>query len=384
MPNLNLTIAEIMQGDTPVLKIMKGTRQVWPYFPWTDEVEGQFYSRTTAGGLTLAQNKAMLWKVKGKTLVFRQMVVNGNFDEATGWRRQSSSVTPYTISNGVLTMNVSSVGYQGGVFTDVGTIIDGHKYWMSGICCSAANDKYGRGAALFMCRSATPNVNNQQDASLINFGTTTLTRKSIVFEGSSSYHYLVLKPRVVSTDTSFSNVMLVDLTLMFGEGNEPTAAQMEELFPLDYYDDTTEPYMLNFVGTGLVSKDSLDTPLGTLPLNITTLTGKLGGSGESTVIFSSGMRSVGSVYDEIHKDNRQWVAVVRIGSRAYSSEDDGDSSVVTDGVTTNYVLDNPLTYIIDSLQDTFTVGTGGTESITPANGSTLVTAPPTMAIKYIT
>lgn len=39
MSNLDLTIAEIMHGDTQVLKIMKGDKQKWPYLPYDAEVE---------------------------------------------------------------------------------------------------------------------------------------------------------------------------------------------------------------------------------------------------------------------------------------------------------------------------------------------------------
>ena len=44
MSNLDLTIAEIMHGDTEVLKIMKGDKQKWPYLPYDAEVE---YLRST-------------------------------------------------------------------------------------------------------------------------------------------------------------------------------------------------------------------------------------------------------------------------------------------------------------------------------------------------
>lgn len=39
MSNLDLTIAEIMHGDTQVLKIMKGDKQKWPKLPYDAEVE---------------------------------------------------------------------------------------------------------------------------------------------------------------------------------------------------------------------------------------------------------------------------------------------------------------------------------------------------------
>lgn len=39
MSNLDLTIAEIMHGDTEVLKIMKGDEQKWPYLQYHDWIE---------------------------------------------------------------------------------------------------------------------------------------------------------------------------------------------------------------------------------------------------------------------------------------------------------------------------------------------------------
>lgn len=83
---------------------------------------------------------------------------------------------------------------------------------------------------------------------------------------------------------------------------------------------------------------------------VTSLKGKLNGQGSSVVVFPDGMKKVGSVYDEIKKENNKIKAIKRIGSRAYQSGDESDNTVLTDGSTTTfYVLSTPEEYILDAL-----------------------------------
>ena len=56
--------------------------------------------------------------------------------------------------------------------------------------------------------------------------------------------------------------------------------------------------------------------------------------------YPNGMRSAGSVHDTLSASE----AVVKIGSRAYQSGDESDSSVITDGTNTLYALSTPITY----------------------------------------
>lgn len=65
--------------------------------------------------------------------------------------------------------------------------------------------------------------------------------------------------------------------------------------------------------------------------------------------FPEGMRSAGSAFDEIrfNKTTKVWEKIVRVGVRAYAEGDAEDSSVTTDGKTTNYRLDNPTPTTID-------------------------------------
>ena len=53
--------------------------------------------------------------------------------------------------------------------------------------------------------------------------------------------------------------------------------------------------------------------------------------------FPTGMKSAGTVYDELTESK----AITRVGSRAYQSGDESDTSVITDGTTTYYALATP-------------------------------------------
>lgn len=117
----------------------------------------------------------------------------------------------------------------------------------------------------------------------------------------------------------------------------------------------------------------------TLPIPITTMTGKLNGAGDSVTIFPDGMKSVGSVYDETDGTN----ATKRIGTRAYQSGDENDSSVVTDGTNTNYVLSTPEEYVLDTpLELNYKEDDFGTEQKLPEDTASSVSAPLLIDVQY--
>ena len=127
-----------------------------------------------------------------------------------------------------------------------------------------------------------------------------------------------------STGESYTSVtstdMLINLTLLFGANplNLPkTIEQFEYFFPLSYY-SYSEPKFINTCITSLAF-DSTDNDgnayHSTMNIPITTLTGKLNGTGESVTIFPNGM--AGAVYtDMIYKDGDVWKAMVRMQKTA--------------------------------------------------------------------
>ena len=82
--------------------------------------------------------------------------------------------------------------------------------------------------------------------------------------------------------------------------------------------------------------------------------------------FPDGLKSVGSVYDEI----TSMMAVKRIGNRVYQSGDESNAAVLTDGKNTLYVLDSPEETAYDELNLTEQVAEGGTEEAIITEGKT--------------
>lgn len=167
---------------------------------------------------------------------------------------------------------------------------------------------------------------------------------------------------VVSSGVQVDNVevapMLVDLTKAFGAGNEPaTVAEFERMYPEDYY-----PYDAGSLLS--VNIEGIESAGVTREIPAATY-------------FPNGMRSAGSVYDELTSNQ----AITRIGSRAYQNGDESDTSVITDGTTTHYALSTPVVVDIDPpLNLAYPTEQGGTESIVIPTGEQ--SAAPTMAIVY--
>ena len=121
-------------------------------------------------------------------------------------------------------------------------------------------------------------------------------------------------------------VMVMDLTQMFGAGNEPaTPAEFRAMFPDDYY-----PYnageLKTIVPTSVESKNQSGE---TIFVNI-----------PSSKYFPDGMRSAGLAYDEINFLSQK--AIKRVGVRAYQTGDENDANVMTDKINTVYILSTPV------------------------------------------
>jgi hypothetical protein len=91
-------------------------------------------------------------------------------------------------------------------------------------------------------------------------------------------------------------------------------------------------------------------------------------------VFPNGMRSAGSAYDEIrfNPTTKKWEAVKRVESRAFAEGDAEDTTVKTDGATTNYPLATPIVVELDyptaeTNMDYFAWDFGTEEAIVPNN-----------------
>ena len=107
---------------------------------------------------------------------------------------------------------------------------------------------------------------------------------------------------------------------MFGSGNEPSLEECKKIFSADYY-----PYdagtIRSFPVKTVRSVNAEGTEIGSMDVSSVT----------------SDLKSAGSVHDE-WSDGKK---IIRVGERAYTSGDESDLSLITDGTTTYYPLDTP-------------------------------------------
>ncbi len=221
---------------------------------------------------------------------------------------------------------------------------------------------------------------------------------------------------------------IFDLTKMFGWGNEPASVEkFRALFPLPLYEycsgklvslkacdiKTTSfnqfngryaavlahrPYYLGgtYRSIGFSQQRSGDATPFTIPrsrIYIPATNGYIHATGENICInfsdenrngeysdyieyfnplpvetyFPDGMKSVGSVYDEMTEDK----IITRIATRAYASGDESNATVITDGKETYYVKESEAVTAPDTAPSlSYTTKSGGTEEVIYTEHST--------------
>ena len=305
---------------------------------------------------TLDLNITTLTGRTGKPQNWNQLLENGDFSNngSSGWtkRNSSTSVTDNVVT--VVKSSASGTGIGGIIAHTIPNLSTSHKYYLSSY---NRTNTSGTGMVMgFHASSGSVSSNTT-----VSNGSEVLVKKTLISSPKANTNLYTLRIGSASSASGVSGsatkCMCIDLTLIYGAGNEPSDPAV---FEADYY---------NWVGQQLDFEPYDD---GTQPQD------------NAVVIFPDGMKSVGNVYDEIVKENDRWVAYVRIGSRAYTSGDESDSTVVTDGTTTYYQLDKPLRYIINNpIPYLYEVCSLGVEMITP-NTAAPVTSPAKMNIRYKT
>lgn len=133
-------------------------------------------------------------------------------------------------------------------------------------------------------------------------------------------------------------------------------------------------------------------------LDVTHIYGKLNGTGDLVRVWTTGMPKIGELKDLLRIEDGAVVARRYVGERAYTSGDESETSVLTDGSTkTYYVLSTPEVYtdLVYQGSEYFDDGTPvtlplnynadnwGIERVLPLNTSeALATAKPELTCKY--
>ncbi len=245
-----------------------------------------------------------IMRVGGNSVVWNQLVQNGDFsDGLTGWSAYRVSVTD---AGGEIVIQPTTAEYGANNLNQEFASISGHKYFI-GFEYKSTN------SCTIYCASSTANSLSAESA---------FTKKQYIVT-STGYEYIRIYPSIGSsysqddTMTLRGGIICVDLTLMFGAGNEPATAEEFEKWINKHVGDS-EYYAYN---TGeLLSVQSTkfktqgDRWEYEKQIPITTITGKLDGEGESVVVFPDGMRSAGTAKDEIVQEGGVTKAIKRIGA----------------------------------------------------------------------
>ena len=265
-------------------------------------ISSQFTKRTTAEGATLALPTAKVISVKGNTLVWNQCVKNGAFTAGTSnWQSYGDNTTIQGVDGA---LKVIPGVNNGGALQTVGIGANHHCY----VRCYIDIPEGGGGTFMILADGST------RKSQQVTSGTSNVMVHTMYTRGNGNTTVFIFRFPVAGKEYYIRNICVFDFTCIYGAGQEPsTMTDFARKFPLTYYNYISGS-LLNFTATSLASKNAAGTTIWNEALDVTTITGKVDGEGESVTIFPDGMKSVNSVYDEIVKEDGVWVAYKRIGS----------------------------------------------------------------------
>lgn len=176
--------------------------------------------------------------VGGKSVVMNQLVQNGNFADASGWSSAGDTYGSIAVSNNKCTWTCSSTpsAYHNTGMRRSGTIPTavpiGHKIFLSADVTSSISAN----VSLFLL-----STNGHYDYTYASVNANTKTR----IEGIKTTTHEDNRPKICFLSTtdvvegvtlSAENFIIIDLTQMFGSGNEPSSiAEVRAILPASYY-----------------------------------------------------------------------------------------------------------------------------------------------------
>ena len=300
-----------------------------------------YHDTKTAYAKTVPANtkEASIELIGGRTVARNQLIQNGNFADSTGWSAANGTIS---IGDGVATLTAGSSGTYMSVITFLSSNnIVGHKYYCS------VNMKNNHQCNSYFAMAGSRTAENSVNYRYPPVDTWYRVHGIITPDISTSGIY-IMAARYDDLIVQIKNVMFVDLTLMFGAGNEPSLEEFEAMFPAEYYEYNTGELLTAKI-TGVISRDSNSSTIDTY--DVPAAVQALAGYGLSCPDHQNYIDFVGKKY------------VQEVGSRAYAEGDESDSTVITDGTNTNYPLTTPVetdisAYVTDDTR--IDVESGGT------------------------
>lgn len=245
---------------TNIEKLLQGN--LYDYQTDTDSA----YTKSVPSG---AMPYAGIEQIGGKTVVMNQLVGDPNMTDASKWsNRINPSEFSFSVNNNTLTVTKnSSTNIQ--VYCKSHTISPtvGHKYYVSAEVSSDVTDP-------FNSRFFVGSVGNSFEVT-----NTSVRHSDIITCSEKTVDTMIFQAGASSVPDGKSifikNFICVDLTLMFGSGNEPsTVEEFQQMFPAEWYEYNAGT-LLSAGVTEVVSKGANTTTIATysIPTAIRNLEG---------------------------------------------------------------------------------------------------------------
>ena len=198
--------------------------------------------RSTAGGMDVMDSVAHVSSIRGQTIRWRQMLRN---DTTT---QLSTANTTMSLTNGVFRVT-SKTDNTAGKYARL-KLERSHTYAVSALIAIDGNANTTAMCSIFKSNNAS--VGPSYPA----IGLTTswkLSQRYITTLSDEDCFFAMRLGNATPKDcwAEFKNVMLFDVTEMYGAGNEPTEEQFWSTFPGGYYEYAASPILLHTNVTGI-------------------------------------------------------------------------------------------------------------------------------------
>jgi hypothetical protein len=211
-----------------------------------ETTQEEFTFRASAGNKSIKDSSAVIRRIKGNSIVWQQLVSNGDFSNgSSGWRTLNSTMTMY--SDRMRLTNTSSTGcgaqttlvYPIKSGSKVAVIIDYKRSTSSSARCSIEFQNSNASTVSQHILSTTSSSSRRVDMTVVTTSTDAAFLKVYpLYNGASG------------TYCDIYSVQVFNLTLMFGAGSEPDIKRFKELFPNSYY-LTSRPLLVGMNTIGI-------------------------------------------------------------------------------------------------------------------------------------
>ena len=177
-----------------------------------------YYAYNTGSLLSFGQNR----------LVLNQLVQNGNFADTTGWSTYRCNASA---SSNVISLEITTSGSDYPcVYRNSFPVTEGKKYLIS-VDCKGNSGNTLAVSTIYKNSSYQVSATGEWQNICFSYTATNEDQLRLGVKGETCS---------VGQTIQFKNCIIVDLSAMFGTGNEPNAEEFRSMFPEDYYAyDTT-------------------------------------------------------------------------------------------------------------------------------------------------